>query len=135
MRVELILWYKTEHKSEENKFMTENILALFSVSSQKSPVKLITKDKLVYYCLKSWLGTKTIQERRRVASATLCYKDSETKQGTRSTTHSKWSKCNNLTSHASYPCNHPQVTYTTGRDCWLHWLRSTSVAYISLSHI
>ena len=41
--------------------MTENILALFSMPSQKSPVKLITKDELWDCCLKSWLGHKTIQ--------------------------------------------------------------------------
>lgn len=41
--------------------MTENILALFSMPSQKSPVKLITKDELGDCCLKSWLGHKKIQ--------------------------------------------------------------------------
>ena len=69
--------------------MTENILVLFSVPTLKSPVKLITKDKLVYYCLKNWLGTKTIQGAQGVASATLCHKDSQTKQGKRSTMNSK----------------------------------------------
>lgn len=41
--------------------MKENIIVRFSVSSLKSTVKLITKDELGDYCLKSWLGDKTNQ--------------------------------------------------------------------------
>ena len=41
--------------------MTEKILALFSVPSLKSTVKLTTKDELGDYCLISWLGDKTNQ--------------------------------------------------------------------------
>lgn len=41
--------------------MTENILALFRVPSLKYTAKLITKDKLADYCLKSWLEAKAIQ--------------------------------------------------------------------------
>lgn len=69
--------------------MTENIIVRFSVPSLKSIVKLISKDELRDCCLKSWLGDKTNQMQQGVAMATLCHKDSQTKQGKCSTTNSK----------------------------------------------
>lgn len=67
--------------------MTENIIVRFSVPSLKSTVKLISKDELGDCCLKSWLGDKTNQMQQGVTMATLCHKDSQTKQGKCSTTN------------------------------------------------